>query len=147
MQILLLITQVCVCVCIRISRLASMSVASIVRMHFCTSKDLILPVLTGPEFGGQKNCVYIGMVTEDLDVSELVETIAATGREIEENSRVCINKSQSISAPFIFSFPYWLQDMVWFFVKVKIVLSHNKLLITVEVINYVHIRRTFVTGF
>jgi len=49
-------------------------------------------MLTGPEFGGQKNCVYIGMVTEDLDVSELVETIAATGREIEENSRVGVNK-------------------------------------------------------
>lgn len=48
-------------------------------------------MFTGPEFGGQKNCVYIGMVTEDLDVSELVETIAATGREIEENSRVCVN--------------------------------------------------------
>ena len=66
---------------------------------FLYIKDLILPVLTGPEFGGQKNCVYIGMVTEDLDVSELVETIAATGREIEENSRVCINKPQCVSAP------------------------------------------------
>uniref|UniRef100_A0A8C0BSN1 Pyridoxal-dependent decarboxylase domain-containing protein 1 n=1 Tax=Buteo japonicus TaxID=224669 RepID=A0A8C0BSN1_9AVES len=50
----------------------------------------------GPEFGGQKNCVYIGMVTEDLDVSELVETIAATGREIEENSRLLENMTEVV---------------------------------------------------
>lgn len=34
------------------------------------------------------------MVTEDLDVSELIETIAATGREIEENSRVCTDRTR-----------------------------------------------------
>lgn len=79
---------------------------------FVCDKDLILPVLTGPEFGGQKNCVYIGMVTEDLDVSELVETIAATGREIEENSRVRINKSQSIPAPLVFPFHFGFR--IWF---------------------------------
>ncbi|XP_010152075.1 PREDICTED: pyridoxal-dependent decarboxylase domain-containing protein 1 [Eurypyga helias] len=50
----------------------------------------------GPEFGAQKNCVYIGMVTEDLDVSELVETIAATGREIEENSRLLENMTEVV---------------------------------------------------
>ncbi|XP_050173089.1 pyridoxal-dependent decarboxylase domain-containing protein 1 isoform X1 [Myiozetetes cayanensis] len=50
----------------------------------------------GPEFGGQKNCVYIGMVTDDLDVSELVETIAATGREIEENSRLLENMTEVV---------------------------------------------------
>ncbi|PKU44999.1 pyridoxal-dependent decarboxylase domain-containing protein 1 [Limosa lapponica baueri] len=56
------------------------------------------PLMTsaGPEFGGQKNCVYIGMVTEDLDVSELVETIAATGREIEENSRLLENMTEVV---------------------------------------------------
>lgn len=69
-------------------------------------------MLTGPEFGGQKNCVYIGMVTEDLDVSELVETIAATGREIEENSRVGINKSQSIPEPLFF--PFHTGFRTWF---------------------------------
>lgn len=77
--------------------------AAIVRVHCGTGFSL-----TGPEFGGQKNCVYIGMVTEDLDVSELVETIAATGREIEENSRVCIEKSQSILAP---GFRTWLYSL------------------------------------
>ncbi|XP_065589060.1 pyridoxal-dependent decarboxylase domain-containing protein 1 isoform X4 [Cyrtonyx montezumae] len=50
----------------------------------------------GPEFGGQKNCIYIGMVTEDLDVSELVETIAGTGREIEENSRLLENMTEVV---------------------------------------------------
>ncbi|XP_062491286.1 pyridoxal-dependent decarboxylase domain-containing protein 1 isoform X1 [Pezoporus occidentalis] len=50
----------------------------------------------GPEFGGQKNCIYIGMVTEDLDLSELVETIAATGREIEENSRLLENMTEVV---------------------------------------------------
>lgn len=81
-------------------------------MHFGTYADLTLPVLTGPEFGGQKNCIYIGMVTEDLDVSELVETIAATGKEIEENSRVCIIKSQSISTPLLF--PFHVGFRTWF---------------------------------
>lgn len=75
-------------------------------------KDLTPPVSAGPEFGGQKNCVYIGMVTEDLDVSELVETIAATGREIEENSRVRINNSQNIEAPFFL--PFHIGFRTWF---------------------------------
>lgn len=69
-------------------------------------KFVLLP--PGPEFGGEKNCVYIGMVTEDLDVSELVETIAATGREIEENSRVCIEIET-----FILFFIYWFQSTFW----------------------------------
>ncbi|KAH0631879.1 hypothetical protein JD844_019772 [Phrynosoma platyrhinos] len=45
---------------------------------------------------GEKNCIYIGMATEDLDVSELVETIAATGREIEENSRLLENMTEVV---------------------------------------------------
>lgn len=36
-----------------------------------------------------KSCIYIGMASDDVDISELVETIAVTAREIEENSRVC----------------------------------------------------------
>lgn len=36
-----------------------------------------------------KSCIYIGMASDDVDVSELVETISVTAREIEENSRVC----------------------------------------------------------
>lgn len=48
---------------------------------------LFLP--TGPEYKSMKSCIYIGMASDDVDVSELVETIAVTGREIEENSRVC----------------------------------------------------------
>uniref|UniRef100_F6VXE3 Pyridoxal-dependent decarboxylase domain-containing protein 1 n=2 Tax=Ornithorhynchus anatinus TaxID=9258 RepID=F6VXE3_ORNAN len=51
---------------------------------------------SGPEFGRKKNCIYIGMATEDLDVRELVETIAATGREIEENSRLLENMTEVV---------------------------------------------------
>lgn len=36
-----------------------------------------------------KSCIYIGLASDDVDISELVETIAVTAREIEENSRVC----------------------------------------------------------
>ncbi|KAG9334977.1 hypothetical protein JZ751_006200 [Albula glossodonta] len=42
---------------------------------------------TGPEFGQEKNCIFVGMATEDLDVAELVDTIAAMGREIEESGK------------------------------------------------------------
>ena len=42
----------------------------------------------GPEFGVEEDCIFVGMVTEDVDVSELVDTIAALGRDIEESGRV-----------------------------------------------------------
>uniref|UniRef100_A0A4W3HXF3 Pyridoxal-dependent decarboxylase domain-containing protein 1 n=1 Tax=Callorhinchus milii TaxID=7868 RepID=A0A4W3HXF3_CALMI len=58
--------------------------------------DSDLMFSTGPEFGGEKNCIYIGMVTDDLDVPELVETIAATGREIEENSKLLENMTEVV---------------------------------------------------
>nr|XP_033770199.1 pyridoxal-dependent decarboxylase domain-containing protein 1 [Geotrypetes seraphini] len=51
---------------------------------------------SGPEFGAEKNCIYIGMADEDLDVSELIETIAATGREIEENSKLLENMTEVV---------------------------------------------------
>uniref|UniRef100_A0A8C5QPR8 Pyridoxal-dependent decarboxylase domain-containing protein 1 n=1 Tax=Leptobrachium leishanense TaxID=445787 RepID=A0A8C5QPR8_9ANUR len=51
---------------------------------------------SGPEFGAEKNCVYIGMVPEDVDVSELVETIAAMGKDIEENSRLLENMTEVV---------------------------------------------------
>ncbi|KAL7979169.1 hypothetical protein Chor_015193 [Crotalus horridus] len=56
------------------------------------------PLMTsaGPEFGAEKNCIYIGMVNEDLDVPELVETIAASGREIEENSKLLENMTEVV---------------------------------------------------
>ena len=44
---------------------------------------------TGPEYKSMKSCIYVGMASDDVDISELVETIAVTAREIEENSRVC----------------------------------------------------------
>ncbi|XP_071976768.1 pyridoxal-dependent decarboxylase domain-containing protein 1 isoform X1 [Engystomops pustulosus] len=51
---------------------------------------------SGPEFGAEKHCIYIGVATEDLDVSELVETIAVMGREIEENSRLLENMTEVV---------------------------------------------------
>ncbi|MGH0130131.1 UNVERIFIED_CONTAM: hypothetical protein FKN15_041182 [Acipenser sinensis] len=58
--------------------------------------DSDLTFSTGPEFGPEKNCVYIGMATEDLDVAEVVEMIAAIGREIEENSRLLENMTEVV---------------------------------------------------
>lgn len=46
------------------------------------------PLLPGPEFGTEEDCIFVSMVTEDVDVSELVDTIAALGRDIEESGRV-----------------------------------------------------------
>lgn len=45
-----------------------------------------------------KSCIYVGMASDDVDISELVETIAVTAREIEENSRV--RKSNMCLIPF-----------------------------------------------
>ncbi|XP_053327613.1 pyridoxal-dependent decarboxylase domain-containing protein 1 isoform X2 [Spea bombifrons] len=51
---------------------------------------------SGPEFGAEKNCIYVGMVSEDVDVSELAETIAALGRDIEENSKLLENMTEVV---------------------------------------------------
>lgn len=51
---------------------------------------------TGPEYGGEKNSIYIGMVTDNLDVPELVVTIAATGKEIEESSKLLENMTEIV---------------------------------------------------
>ncbi|XP_041061963.1 pyridoxal-dependent decarboxylase domain-containing protein 1 isoform X3 [Carcharodon carcharias] len=58
--------------------------------------DSDLMFSTGPEFGSEKNCIYIGMVAETLDVPELVETIAATGKEIEESSKLLENMTEVV---------------------------------------------------
>lgn len=47
--------------------------------------------LPGPEFAIENDdCIFVGMVTEDVDVTELVNTIGAIGKDIEENGRVTI---------------------------------------------------------
>lgn len=50
----------------------------------------------GPEYKSMKSCIYIGMASDDTDVSELVETIAVTAREIEENSRLLENMTEVV---------------------------------------------------
>ncbi|KAM9779718.1 pyridoxal-dependent decarboxylase domain-containing protein 1 [Neosynchiropus ocellatus] len=51
---------------------------------------------TGPEFGGEEDCVFVGMIGEDVDVAELVETIAALGRDVEENGRLLENMTEVV---------------------------------------------------
>lgn len=51
-------------------------------LHGCAS--------AGPEFGAEEDCVFVGMVAEDVDVAELVDTIANFGRDIEESGRVIL---------------------------------------------------------
>lgn len=46
------------------------------------------PLSPGPEFETEGGCIFIGMVTEDIDVTELVDTIASLGRDIEDNGKV-----------------------------------------------------------
>ncbi|XP_036383807.1 pyridoxal-dependent decarboxylase domain-containing protein 1 isoform X1 [Megalops cyprinoides] len=58
--------------------------------------DADLSFSTGPEFGPEKNCVYVGMATEDLDVAELVDTITVLGREIEESGKLLENMTEVV---------------------------------------------------
>uniref|UniRef100_A0A8C2ZDJ1 Pyridoxal-dependent decarboxylase domain-containing protein 1 n=1 Tax=Cyclopterus lumpus TaxID=8103 RepID=A0A8C2ZDJ1_CYCLU len=51
---------------------------------------------TGPEFGTEEDCIFVGMVTEDVDVSELVNTVAALGRDIEESGRLLENMTEVV---------------------------------------------------
>ncbi|XP_057673903.1 pyridoxal-dependent decarboxylase domain-containing protein 1 isoform X1 [Corythoichthys intestinalis] len=53
-------------------------------------------IFTGLEFGSEKDCIFISMVADDVDVSELVETIAALGRDIEENGRLLENMTEVV---------------------------------------------------
>ena len=43
---------------------------------------------SGPDYGTASGCIFVGMVTDELNISKLVNTIAALGREIEENGKV-----------------------------------------------------------
>ncbi|XP_070779211.1 pyridoxal-dependent decarboxylase domain-containing protein 1 [Enoplosus armatus] len=56
--------------------------------------DTDIVFFTGPEFG--EDCIFVGMVTEDVDVSELVDTIAALGRDIEESGRLLENMTEVV---------------------------------------------------
>ncbi|XP_052615528.1 pyridoxal-dependent decarboxylase domain-containing protein 1 isoform X1 [Peromyscus californicus insignis] len=56
--------------------------------------DLIFKM--GPEYKSMKSCIYIGLASDDVDISELVETIAVTAREIEENSRLLENMTEVV---------------------------------------------------
>uniref|UniRef100_A0A3P9NQV7 Pyridoxal-dependent decarboxylase domain-containing protein 1 n=1 Tax=Poecilia reticulata TaxID=8081 RepID=A0A3P9NQV7_POERE len=51
---------------------------------------------TGPEFVTEENCIFVGMVTDDVDVSELVDTISTLGRDIEESGRLLENMTERV---------------------------------------------------
>ncbi|KAM6905411.1 pyridoxal-dependent decarboxylase domain-containing protein 1 [Xenentodon cancila] len=55
----------------------------------------------GPEFVTENNCIFVGMVTEDIDVAELVHTIAALGRDIEESGRLLENMTEVVKKGII----------------------------------------------
>lgn len=52
--------------------------------------------MPGPEFVTEENCIFVGMVSDDVDVSELVETICTLGRDVEESGRVTSSVGQSV---------------------------------------------------
>ncbi|XP_071765949.2 pyridoxal-dependent decarboxylase domain-containing protein 1 [Centroberyx gerrardi] len=58
--------------------------------------DTDISFSTGPDFGTEEDCIFLGMVTEDLDISELVDTIAALGRDIEESGRLLENMTEVV---------------------------------------------------
>ncbi|XP_054598101.2 pyridoxal-dependent decarboxylase domain-containing protein 1 isoform X2 [Nothobranchius furzeri] len=51
---------------------------------------------TGSEFVTEDSCIFVGMVTEDVDVSELADTIASLGREIEESGKLLENMTERV---------------------------------------------------
>uniref|UniRef100_A0A3B3XWE9 Pyridoxal-dependent decarboxylase domain-containing protein 1 n=1 Tax=Poecilia mexicana TaxID=48701 RepID=A0A3B3XWE9_9TELE len=51
---------------------------------------------TDPEFVTEENCIFVGMVTDDVDVSELVDTISTLGRDIEESGRLLENMTERV---------------------------------------------------
>uniref|UniRef100_A0AAX7T2C6 Pyridoxal-dependent decarboxylase domain-containing protein 1 n=1 Tax=Astatotilapia calliptera TaxID=8154 RepID=A0AAX7T2C6_ASTCA len=61
-------------------------------------QDLDTDILfsTGPEFVTEQGCIFVGMVTDDVDVSDLVDTIAALGRDIEESGKLLQNMTEVV---------------------------------------------------
>ncbi|KAM9843506.1 pyridoxal-dependent decarboxylase domain-containing protein 1 isoform 2-T2 [Aulostomus maculatus] len=51
---------------------------------------------SGPEFETEDDCIFVCMVAEDVDVSELVDTMAALGRDIEESGRLLENMTEVV---------------------------------------------------
>lgn len=51
---------------------------------------------TGPEFVTEESCIFVGMVTDDVDVSELLDTISNLGRDIEESGRLLENMTERV---------------------------------------------------
>ncbi|KAM9392970.1 pyridoxal-dependent decarboxylase domain-containing protein 1 isoform 2-T3 [Pholidichthys leucotaenia] len=50
----------------------------------------------GPEFDTEEDCIFVGMVTEDVDVPELVNMIDTLGRDIEESGKLLENMTEVV---------------------------------------------------
>uniref|UniRef100_A0A669BNE3 Pyridoxal-dependent decarboxylase domain-containing protein 1 n=1 Tax=Oreochromis niloticus TaxID=8128 RepID=A0A669BNE3_ORENI len=65
--------------------------------HFCCSYlCFCLFHFSGPEFATEQGCIFVGMVADDVDVSDLVDTIAALGRDIEESGKLLQNMTEVV---------------------------------------------------
>ncbi|CAL8342813.1 unnamed protein product [Merluccius merluccius] len=51
---------------------------------------------SGPDYGTASGRIFVGMVTDELNISKLVNTIAALGREIEENGKLFENMAEVV---------------------------------------------------
>ncbi|XP_056143133.1 pyridoxal-dependent decarboxylase domain-containing protein 1 [Lampris incognitus] len=58
--------------------------------------DTDLSFSLGPEFTTVKDCVFVGMATDDLNVLELVDTVATLAREIEDSGRLLENMTEVV---------------------------------------------------
>ncbi|TRY93213.1 hypothetical protein DNTS_014356 [Danionella cerebrum] len=58
--------------------------------------DTDLSFSCGPEFSEDKNVIFIGMATEDLDVREIVETMVSLGRDVEESGKLFENMTEVV---------------------------------------------------
>ncbi|XP_054615055.1 pyridoxal-dependent decarboxylase domain-containing protein 1 isoform X4 [Dunckerocampus dactyliophorus] len=60
--------------------------------------DTDIMFYTDPESDreGKEGCIFVGMVAEDIDVSELVDTIVTLGQDIEENGRLLENMTEVV---------------------------------------------------
>lgn len=51
---------------------------------------------SGPEVEAEVDCIFVGMVTDDVDVAQLLDMIAAMGKYIEESGRLLENMTEVV---------------------------------------------------
>ncbi|KAM6965927.1 LOW QUALITY PROTEIN: pyridoxal-dependent decarboxylase domain-containing protein 1 [Tautogolabrus adspersus] len=53
-------------------------------------------IFSNGKFGKEKDCIFVGMVSEDINVEELVDIIAALGRDIEDSGKLLENMTEVV---------------------------------------------------